>query len=160
MTRLSLFQRSRALVGIAALLCAAGCGGAAAGSEGAGAGSKPGTEEPKDAQAEAARQFCEHDVKAAGLQPPDSLSRKQIVACITALRPKINAECAKSAPREVLLKIVIDRSGAVAEAFPIGDAADSPEAACAAGIVRTAVFPHFKGAPQQVIQKYPLTIGK
>jgi len=162
MTRFSRTTSTLILFGVALSLClAAGCGGASAksgdiepGTGGANAGL------PKDEQAESARGFCEHDVKAAELQPPDALSRKQIMACITALRPQIKNDCAKNAPRDITLKIIIDKSGKVTEAFPIGDGADSPEASCAAGIVKTAVFPAFKGALQQVIQKYPLSVGK
>ena len=55
---------------------------------------------------------------------------------------------------------MIDKTGKVIEAFGIGDGADSPEASCAAGLVKAVQFPAFKGAPQQVIQKYPISIGK
>jgi hypothetical protein len=138
-----------------------GCGGpSAVGAETETGGTGANAGLPKDAQAEAAQTFCAHDIKAAELQPPDALTRKQIMACITAIRPQLKAQCAKSAPRDIVLKIVIEKTGKVLEAFAIGDGADSPEATCAAGLVKAVQFPQFKGAPQQVIQKYPMSVGK
>ena len=156
--------RSSALhagVAFAATLWACGCGGAAAAGGGGGfEGSGGEMNLPPDALADSARVYCEHDVKESVIQPPDALSRKQIQACLTAIRPRLNAECGKGVPREIILKIVVNKTGAVGEAFAVGDGADSPEATCAAGIVKGVVFPQFKGSQQQLIEKYPFTIGK
>jgi len=148
------------VVAVAALVAAPGCGGKAGAGGASSSGGASGVDLPPDPTADAARNYCEHAVAEAVLQPPDALSRKQIQACLTALRPRLNGECGKGAPREIVLKIVVDKSGAVSDAFGVGDGADSPEAACAAEIVKTALFPQFKGTAQQVIEKYPFTLGK
>ena len=57
------------------------------------------------------------------------------------------------------MKIIIEKSGNVINAFPVGDAADCPEAVCVADAVKKAVFPKFKGQTQQVI-KYPFVLGE
>jgi hypothetical protein len=146
----------------AMLFLAPGCGGA---SEGAGfeeldLGDTPGAAttpaSPKEQQAKA---YCDNEVERATLQPPDILSRKQIQACLIGQMPQIRT-CGKGVKREVVLKIVIDKSGEVANAFPVGDAADSPEAACVAEKVTGLKFPQFKATAQQVIEKYPFEIGE
>ena len=105
MTRLAHLSHALVVFGSPLLLALSlGCGGASAGGADAESGGTGANADlPKDAQAEAAKTFCEHELKAAELQPPDMLSRKQIMACITALRPRLNTECKKSAPRDILL---------------------------------------------------------
>ncbi len=140
-----------------------GCGGAAASGSGGGSsdGDEPGgSSAPVDKEAEQAEAFCEHAVKKSINQPPDALSRKQIMACLTAVRPALDKDCSKGIGRKVVLKLVIDKSGDVVDAFPVGDAADSPQAACVADIVRQVKFPRFKGSAQQVIEKYPFKLGE
>ena len=140
-----------------------GCGGAAAsgsGGDSADVGGHGGSSAPVDKEAEQAQAFCEHAVNKSIIQPPDALSRKQIMACLTALRPALNKDCSKGIGREVVLKLVIDKTGDVVEAFPVGDAADSPQATCVADIVKQVKFPMFKGSAQQVIEKYPFKLGE
>ena len=145
------------------VLLLAGCGGAAASgsggvsSDGDGLG---GGSAPVDKEAEQAQAFCEHAVAKSVNQPPDALSRKQIMACLTAARPALNKDCSKGIGREVVLKLVIDKSGDVIDAFPVGAAADSPQAGCVAEIVKQVKFPMFKGSSQQVIEKYPFKLGE
>lgn len=110
--------------------------------------------DPKVAEAE---QRCAMEIEQAKLQPPDQLSKIQIAACMFAATPKVQA-CAKDAPVEVVLKVVINKDGSVANAFPVGDSADSPEAGCVAEVIKGVVFPLFKGQTQQNI-KYPFTVG-
>jgi hypothetical protein len=144
-------------------LLLSGCGGAAASGSGEGSsdGDKPGgSSVPADEEAEQAQAFCEHAVAKSINQPPDALSRKQIMACLTAVRPALNKDCSKGIGREVVLKLVIDKSGDVIDAFPVGDAADSPQAGCVAEIVKQVKFPMFKGSSQQVIEKYPFKLGE
>ena len=148
--------------GLTALLLF-GCGGAAASGSGgvSSDGDKPGgSSAPADKEAEQAQAFCEHAVTKSINQPPDALSRKQIMACLTAVRPALNKDCSRGIGREVVLKLVIDKSGEVIDAFPVGDAADSPQAACVADIVKNVKFPMFKGSSQQVIEKYPFKLGE
>jgi len=143
-------------------LLAQACGGAAAGgpsetiSEGGAPGPAAAPASPKEEQAQ---KFCANAVEKAALQPPDTLSRKQIQACLIGAMPEIRT-CGKGVKREVVLKIVLDKSGAVGNAFPVGDAADSPEATCVAEKVSAVKFPQFKGAAQQVIEKYPFELGE
>ena len=113
---------------------------------------------PKDPQAEAATNYCEHAIEKAKTQPPDALDRKKIQACLTAIRPQIKAKCSKGVDREVVLKIIVEKSGAVSDAFAIGDGADSPEATCVSELVKEVKFPQFKASAQQVIKKYPFKI--
>lgn len=148
---------------LGALLClSSGCGGA---TEGAGfdeldPGDAPGAATtPASPQEQQAKKYCDNEVDKAALQPPDALSRKQIQACLIGLTPQVRT-CGKGVKREVVLKIVVDKSGAVANAFPVGDAADSPEATCVADKVKGLKFPQFKGSAQQVIEKYPFEIGE
>lgn len=108
-----------------------------------------------DKKAAEARTFCELEVKKSGSKPFELLSKKQVAACLLALRPEINAQCAKSVERDIILKIIIGSDGKVVGAFPVGDGADSEEASCVTKIVRPAVFPRFSSREQQVIEKYP-----
>lgn len=148
-------------------LMAWGCGGSQEGSaftpsegddvtsSGSGSGS---ASLPNDPQAEAAAKYCAHAIEKAETQPPDALDRKKIQACLTAIRPQMKAKCSKGVDREVILKIIVDKSGAVSDAFAIGDGADSPEAACVSEMVKAVQFPKFKASAQQVIKKYPFNI--
>jgi len=115
-------------------------------------------EKPGDDQAEKAKIFCEHEIEKSATQPPDALTRKQIVACLTAIRPDYQAKCGKGIQRSILLKIIVEKSGLVSEAFSIGDSADSPEAECVVNMVKDTKFPLFKASNQQVIQKYKFEI--
>jgi len=146
-------------------LMAWGCGGSQEGSafspsegddvtsSGSGAASLP-----KDPQAEAAAKYCAHAIEKAETQPPDALDRKKIQACLTAIRPQMKAKCSKGVDREIILKIIVEKTGAVSDAFAIGDGADSPEAACVSEMVKAVQFPKFKASAQQVIKKYPFKI--
>jgi len=115
-------------------------------------------EKPADDQAEKAKIFCEHEIEKSTTQPPDALTRKQIVACLTAIRPDYQTKCGKGIQRSILLKIIVEKSGLVSEAFSIGDSADSPEAECVVKMVKDTKFPLFKASNQQVIQKYKFEI--
>ena len=154
----------RSGIALAAALWALCCSGATGSSGGGGESSSGGpdvaTDLPDDDLADAARIYCEHSVAESALQPPDALSRKQIQACLLAIRPKLNAQCGKGVPREIVLKIIVNKTGAVGDAFAVGAGADSPEATCAAGLVKSVVFPQFKGSTQQLIEKYPFNIGQ
>ncbi len=100
---------------------------------------------------------CAKEIEQAELQPPDQLSKIQIAACMYASTDKAQ-KCFRDAPKEVVVKVVINKDGTVANAFPIGDSADSPEAGCVADVVKSVTFPKFKGQPQQNI-KYPFNVG-
>lgn len=138
-----------------------GCGGAAA-SAGEAEASSPGaaaeakaTEDPKVAEA---RTRCEQEIQKAELQPPDRLAAVQVHACIWAKRPAF-ASCSKGVKKEIVIKIVVEKTGVVSNAFPVGDTADCPEAKCVAEAVKQVVFPKFKGILQDII-KYPFTVGE
>jgi hypothetical protein len=137
------------------------CGGSAAATDrgSVAAGDSPERATPKDKKAEQARKYCEHSIAKSEVQPPDRLSRKPIMACLTALRPEI-AECGQGVPRELILKIIVGKDGTVKSTFPVGDGADCPEAACVQEVVSRAKFPRFKGSTQQVIEKYPFELGE
>ncbi len=113
---------------------------------------------PDDPQAEQATKYCEHSINKSVNQPPDSLDRKQIQACLTAIRPQMKAKCSKGIKRSLVLKIIVEKTGTVGDAFALGDGADSPEASCVAEMVKEVKFPQFKGSAQQVIQKYPFEL--
>ncbi len=101
---------------------------------------------------------CTKEIDASEIQPPDQLASIQVHACLYAVRPKI-AACAKGYKRDVVIQIIVEKTGTVLNAFPKGDTADSPEAKCVAGIVKDVTFPKFKGKMQQVI-KYPFVVGE
>ena len=61
-------------------------------------------------------------------------------------------------PKEVVMKIIVDKAGTVTGAFAVGDNCDCPEAACITEKVKAVVFPKFKAQGQQVIEKYPFKI--
>jgi len=113
---------------------------------------------PEDPVAKQAAAFCNHAVEDSVMQPLDQLDKKHISACLIAIRPAINQECGKGAAKEIILKIIVDKSGEVTGAFPIGNGADSPEAACITNKVKAVKFPRFIAVPQQVIEKYPFKI--
>ncbi len=114
---------------------------------------------PKDETAEQAKKYCDNEVEKSDTQPPDSLNRKQIQACLTSIRPILNAKCAKGVEKEIVLKVIIEKTGSVSGAFAVGDSADCPEAACVSEQVTKVVFPKFKAKQQQVIEKYPFKLG-
>jgi hypothetical protein len=151
-----------AATGILLSLALVGCGGssatAAGPSEGDDIDDGGGAPLPADPQAEQAARFCEHAISRSEVQPPDSLDRKQIAACLTAIKPRMQQKCSKGIAREVVLKIIVEKTGEVSDAFGLGDGADSPEASCVAELVKGVRFPQFKGAAQQVISKYPFTL--
>lgn len=122
-----------------------------------GAGKKS-TEQQPDKKAEEAATYCEHQVKKSHTTPFELLNKKQIAACLTALRPQLRTDCAKGAKRQVILKIIIGSDGHVVGAFPVGDGADSAEASCVAEKVKPVAFPVFTGKEQQIIEKYPFDI--
>ena len=64
-----------------------------------------------------------------------------------------------SEPGTYIIKIVVEKTGQVSNAFPIGDTADSTDAKCVAEIVKNVTFPKFKGKNQQIL-KYPFTLGE
>ena len=119
---------------------------------------KKSTEQQPDKKAEEAATYCEHQVKKSHTAPFELLNKKQIAACLTALRPQLRTDCAKDAKRQVILKIIIGSDGHVVGAFPVGDGADSAEASCVAEKVKPVTFPVFTGKDQQVIEKYPFDI--
>ncbi|MFO8070694.1 MAG: hypothetical protein R6V85_02360 [Polyangia bacterium] len=137
--------------------CGGGSGPADRGS--VAAGDSPESSDPRDEKAEQARKYCEHSIARSEVQPPDRLSRKAIMACLTALRPEIG-ECGQGVPRELILKIIVNKDGTVRSTFPVGEGADCPEAACVQKVVSEAEFPRFKGSAQQVIEKYPFELGE
>lgn len=110
--------------------------------------------DPKVAEA---AQRCAMEIEQAEMQPPDQLSKLQIAACMYASTPEVQ-KCSKDAPVEIVLKVVVNKDGSVANAFPVGDSADSPEAGCVAEVIKGVKFPKFKGLTQQNI-KYPFTVG-
>lgn len=111
-----------------------------------------------DETAANAKQYCDNEVKKGTQNPVALLDKKQISACLIALRPTIKAECTKNVKREIVLKIIIGKDGSVVGAFPVGDGADSVEAACVAEKVKPAIFPSFTAKEQIVIEKYPFEI--
>jgi hypothetical protein len=111
-----------------------------------------------DSQAEQAALFCSHEIKKSDLQPPDMLNKKQINSCLIAIRPQIQQECSKGVAKEIIVKIILDKSGTVKGAFSVGDSADSAEANCIVSKVKEVVFPKFKAVNQQIIEKYPFKI--
>jgi hypothetical protein len=119
---------------------------------------KKSPEPQPDKKAEEAATYCEHQVKKSHTAPFEVLNKKQIAACLTALRPQLRTDCAKDAKRQVILKIIIGSDGHVVGAFPVGDGADSAEASCVAEKVKPVTFPVFTGKDQQVIEKYPFDI--
>ena len=157
----------RILISAAVFLWLSGCGGAQPSAqtaeEGVGLPDNNGSAETAkkakpDKKAEEAKAFCEHEIKKSSVKPVELLNKKQISACLIALRPAINAQCAKGVEREIVLKIIVGNEGTVVGAFPVGDGADSEEASCVAKLVRPAAFPAFTGKEQQVIEKYPFKI--
>ena len=121
-------------------------------------GSSKSAEQKPDPKATEAAAYCEHQVKKSQTTPFELLNKKQIAACLTALRPSLRTDCAKGAKRQIVLKIIIGNDGTVVGAFPVGDGADSAEAGCVAEKVKPVVFPSFTGKDQQVIEKYPFDI--
>ena len=158
---------ARCILLLAAILMLWGCSGvqkSAVTGEGGDASSNTGattaangTEKP-DKKAQEAKVFCEHEIKKSASSAFELLNKKQVAACLLALRPQINAQCAKGVEKEIILKIIIGNDGKVVGAFPVGDGADSEEATCVAKIIRPAVFPRFSSREQQVIEKYPFQI--
>jgi len=138
----------------------AACGGASA-SGGGGAsegGGGPGGGDAVDEQAEQAKKKCESEQEKAVLQPPDTLQKVQVHACLIGARPEWS-KCSKGVARELTLKIIVEKTGAVSSAFAVGEGADSPEAGCVAEVVKEVKFPQFKAAPQQTL-KYPFKLGQ
>ncbi len=115
-------------------------------------------EAQSDPKLEEAKNRCDQEIKKSELQPPDTLTTIQVHACIYAIKPEI-AKCTTGPKREVTLKIVVEKTGDVSNAFPIGDTADCPEAKCIADAVKGIAFPKFKAQNQQII-KYPFTLGE
>ncbi len=139
------------------------CGGAATGNFGisgetSGEGESMGDAATANPKAQEAKQRCEQEIEKAKTKPETKLSAIQVRACLYALKPQIDA-CAKGPKVEVITKLVVSASGAVVNAFPIGDTADTDAAKCVAEVVLQAVFPRFTGAEQQVI-KYPFTLER
>ncbi|MBN2339983.1 MAG: hypothetical protein JXX29_09230 [Deltaproteobacteria bacterium] len=112
-----------------------------------------------DETAEKAKQFCEREVAKSAQTPVEMLDKKQISACLIAVRPEIQTECAKGVKREIVLKIIVGNDGSVVGAFPVGDGADSAEATCAAERVKPIKFPAFTGKEQMTIEKFPFEVG-
>jgi hypothetical protein len=111
-----------------------------------------------DEQAQQAQKKCEAEIEKATLQPPDSLAAVQVHACLIGARPEWS-KCDKGVARELTLKIIVEKTGAVSSAFPVGDGADCPEAKCVADAVSAVKFPQFKGTTQQTL-KYPFKLGQ
>ena len=113
-----------------------------------------------DKVAEQADAYCKNEIKKGAQKPFDLLDKKQIKACIIAVRPKIKTQCDKGVKKEIILKIVVAKDGTVSGAFAIGDGADSDESQCVAEQIKSASFPAFSSKETQVIEKYPFTIGQ
>jgi hypothetical protein len=143
-------------------MAVAGCGGAVAASGGSQLAREGQTPEVQraneDPKVKEASIRCAKEIKDTDLQPPDSLEPIQVHACLYSIKPKI-AACSQGIKRDVTLKIIIEKTGKVLNAFSIGDTADCPEAKCVADAVKEVVFPKFKGQTQQVI-KYPFALGE
>ncbi|MCP4601911.1 MAG: hypothetical protein GY847_15590 [Proteobacteria bacterium] len=141
-----------------------GCGGSTAigGTDTTTGGQSPAeaaaAEAAADPKLEEAKQRCEQEIEKSNLQPPDTLASIQVHACIYAVREEI-AKCTKGPKRDLVIKIVADKTGEVLNAFPVGDTADCPEATCVAEVIKEITFPKFKGQTQQII-KYPFTLGE
>ena len=114
----------------------------------------------QDKQAAQAEKFCAHEIEKSQSAPGDSLNRKQIQACLVALRPQIAKDCDKGVKRDITLKIIITKEGAVTGAIAIGDNADSAEAQCIVEKVKATSFPAFTGKETQEVEKYPFPIGQ
>ncbi len=144
-------------------LLATGCGGASASGGGDSVsandpGAAAAAQAAEDPKVTEAGERCESEKKKSELQPPDQLAPIMVHACIYAVRPEV-AECTKGPKREVVVKIIVEKTGEVSNAFPIGDSADTMEAKCVAEAVKGVLFPKFKGMTQQVL-KYPFTLGE
>ncbi|MCP4674876.1 MAG: hypothetical protein GY854_05080 [Deltaproteobacteria bacterium] len=150
------------LVWIAVLFL--GCGGATAsgGNDPAASSGDPGetaaAEAAEDPKVKEARERCDAEITQSDLQPPDQLSKLMVHACIYATRPEV-AKCTRGPKREIVIKIVVEKTGEVSNAFAVGDTADGLEAKCVAEVVGDITFPKFKGLTQQIL-KYPFTLGK
>ncbi len=141
-----------------------GCGGAAAsgGKESSASSTDPGeaaaVEAAEDPKVKEAKDRCDAEIKQSDLQPPDQLSKMMVHACIYAVRPEA-AKCTRGPKREIVVKIVVDKTGEVSNAFAIGDTADGLEAKCVAEVIKGVTFPKFKALTQQIL-KYPFVLGK
>ncbi|MCU0665379.1 MAG: hypothetical protein MUC50_24020 [Myxococcota bacterium] len=100
---------------------------------------------------------CDKEIAAAELQPPDALSEIQIKACLYALNGQ-TAPCGKGPKKQLAIKVVIEKTGAVSNAFAVGDGSDSPEAACVIEVVKAGRFPKFKLIDPAVV-KFAFTVG-
>ena len=115
-------------------------------------------EAQQDPKVEEAKTRCESEIKKSELQPGDALVPIQVHACLYAIKPDV-AACTSGPKREVVIKIIVEKTGVVSNAFPVGDTADSSDAKCVAEAVKKATFPKFKGSAQQML-KYPFTLGE
>ncbi len=147
---------------IAILIC--GCGGTPTTSAGTGTitdGDAPvATPAPVDKKAEQAKAYCENEIEKSINQPPDTLSKKQIMACFTAIRSELAHKCRRTSDREIVLKVVVDKTGSISDAFAVGASADFPEAECVCERVKEVKMPQFKGVGQQVIEKFPFKLAQ
>jgi len=136
------------------------CGGASASGAGgsSASGGGPGGGGAVDEQADQAQKKCDSEIEKAVLQPPDTLEKVHVHACLIGARPEW-AKCGKGVARELTVKIIVEKTGQVSSAFPIGEGADSPEATCVAEVVQKVKFPQFKAAAQQTL-KYPFKLGE
>lgn len=135
-----------------------GCGGAQAGARGASQGGDDDGAGPSDPKVAEAKERCDEEIRRSEIQPPDQLKSIQIRACMYAAKQEV-AKCHTVGKRELILRIVVDKSGQVTNAFAVGDTADCPEAQCVADVVMGIRLPRFKGRQQQII-KYPFTLGE
>ncbi|MCK9523263.1 MAG: hypothetical protein M0R76_09500 [Proteobacteria bacterium] len=115
---------------------------------------------PEDDKATRAAAFCAREIEKTAEAPVEQLERKQIGACLIALRPEILTDCAQETSRDVFIKIIIASSGEVTNAFAVGDAADTPEAACVVEKVKGVRFPAFSATPQKVVEKFPFKLAR
>lgn len=130
----------------------------AASSDGTKSNLVPAIDAEPDEKAAQAKLYCEHEIKKGEKSPFDLLGKKQISSCLIALRPSIRQKCSKGVKKQVILKIIVGKDGAVLGAFPVGEHSDSVEAGCVADQVKPTIFPKFTGKEQQVIDKYPFEI--
>ncbi len=124
------------------------------------AAGKPAEPEKPDEQAIAADAWCRKAVESSAAAPVEMLEKKDINACLVAIRPVIRKDCSQGVKKEIILKIIIAKDGSVTGAIPTGDAADSTEARCIVDRVKAVTFPAFTAKDTLVIEKYPFALGE
>lgn len=149
---------ARLLLSMATLvILAGGCAAAAPTQEDATSSVAAAAAQSDDPKVREALSRCDQEVATAELQPPDTLSAVQIKACLYALNGQ-TAQCGKAQKKQIALKVIIEKTGQVSNAFAVGDGSDSPEAACVINVVKRGKFPKFKVVDPAVV-KFAFTVG-